>query len=305
MTASRSLSSSNSLKLLAHVGALITVTCWGTSFLSSKVLMEQGGFTPVETYTYRFVLAYIILLIFTFRKILSNTWRDEFTFLLCGMCAGSIYFITENYALKNTTTGNVSLLSSMSPIFTTLLMAAIFKMRVKIGVILGSVIAFVGVGCIIFSHGESIELRPAGDILALSSSLSWAIYTVAVKRLIPHYSSFFITRKLFFYGVLTALPLLLMQNEPYHLHLLFDIAEPKFLMNFLFLALMCSLVSYLIWNEAMKILGPVSANNYIYMQPLVTMIAAYFVFGEQVYILGYVGCVLIIGGLVIADKWNK
>lgn len=305
MTASRSLSSSNSLKLLAHVGALITVTCWGTSFLSSKVLMEQGGFTPVETYTYRFVLAYIILLIFTFRKILSNTWRDEFTFLLCGMCAGSIYFITENYALKNTTTGNVSLLSSMSPIFTTLLMAAIFKMRVKIGVILGSVIAFVGVGCIIFSHGESIELRPAGDILALSSSLSWAIYTVAVKRLIPHYSSFFITRKLFFYGVLTALPLLLMQNEPYHLHLLFDIAEPKFLMNFLFLALMCSLVSYLIWNEAMKILGPVSANNYIYMQPLVTMIAAYFVFGEQVYILGYIGCVLIIGGLVIADKWNK
>lgn len=305
MTASRSLSSSNSLKLLAHVGALITVTCWGTSFLSSKVLMEQGGFTPVETYTYRFVLAYIILLIFTFRKILSNTWRDEFTFLLCGMCAGSIYFITENYALKNTTTGNVSLLSSMSPIFTTLLMAAIFKMRVKIGVILGSVIAFVGVGCIIFSHGESIELRPAGDIPALSSSLSWAIYTVAVKRLIPHYSSFFITRKLFFYGVLTALPLLLMQNEPYHLHLLFDIAEPKFLMNFLFLALMCSLVSYLIWNEAMKILGPVSANNYIYMQPLVTMIAAYFVFGEQVYILGYVGCVLIIGGLVIADKWNK
>ena len=305
MTASRSLSSSNSLKLLAHVGALITVTCWGTSFLSSKVLMEQGGFTPVETYTYRFVLAYIILLIFTFRKILSNSWRDEFTFLLCGMCAGSIYFITENYALKNTTTGNVSLLSSMSPIFTTLLMAAVFKMRVKIGVILGSVIAFVGVGCIIFSHGESIELRPAGDILALSSSLSWAIYTVAVKRLIPHYSSFFITRKLFFYGVLTALPLLLMQNEPYHLHLLFDISEPKFLMNFLFLALMCSLVSYLIWNEAMKILGPVSANNYIYMQPLVTMIAAYFVFGEQVYILGYIGCVLIIGGLVIADKWNK
>lgn len=305
MTASRSLSSSNSLKLLAHVGALITVTCWGTSFLSSKVLMEQGGFTPVETYTYRFVLAYIILLIFTFRKILSNSWRDEFTFLLCGMCAGSIYFITENYALKNTTTGNVSLLSSMSPIFTTLLMAAVFKMRVKIGVILGSVIAFVGVGCIIFSHGESIELRPAGDILALSSSLSWAIYTVAVKRLIPHYSSFFITRKLFFYGVLTALPLLLMQNEPCHLHLLFDISEPKFLMNFLFLALMCSLVSYLIWNEAMKILGPVSANNYIYMQPLVTMIAAYFVFGEQVYILGYIGCVLIIGGLVIADKWNK
>lgn len=256
----------------------------------------------METYIYRFTLAYALLLLFTFKRLFALNWKDEVQFMVCGMCAGSIYFITENYALQNTTTGNVSLLSSMSPIFTTLLMALVFKLRVKPGVMLGSIIAFTGVGCIIFSHGEGFEIKPAGDLLALSSSLSWAIYTVAVKRLIPLYSTMFVTRKLFFYGVLTALPLLIMQHEPLHLHLLFDISEPKFLMNFLFLALMCSLLAYLIWNEAMKVLGPVTANNYIYMQPLVTMIAAYFVFGEHVYLLGYIGCVLIIGGLVISDK---
>ena len=72
--------------------------------------------------------------------------------------------------------------------------------------------------------------------------------------------------------------------------------------HILFLVLFCSIAAYLLWNEVMKYLGPVMANNYLYAQPIVTMIAAYFVFGENVNLLGYVGCGLIIGGLIISDK---
>lgn len=290
--------------LLAHIGALVTVTCWGTSFLCTKVLMESGGFTPVEVYVYRFVLAYLILLAMTFRKIFSDSWKDEFQFLISGICCGSLYFITENYALKATTTGNVSLLASVSPLFTTMLMAIIFKSRIRFGEIIGSVLAFTGVACVIFSHGEGFEIHPAGDLLALSASLSWAVYTIAVRSLIPRYSSLFITRKLFLYGVLTAVPFLFLQQQPLHIGELFNLSNPQYIVNLLFLVVMCSVVSYLMWNEAMKILGSVSANNYLYMQPLVTMIAAYFVFDEKIYLLGYIGCALIIGGLIIADKLN-
>lgn len=295
-------SKSKYLILLAHLGALITASAWGTSFLSTKVLMETGGFTPVEVFIYRFFAAYLILLIFTFRNIRSRSWRDELTFMLCGICSGSLYFITENYALKLTTTGNVSLLASISPIFTTILVAIMYRQRIKPGVMIGSIVSFIGAGCIIFSHGESLEIRPAGDLLALSAALSWAIYTMAIKRVLPLYSGFFVTRKLFFYGVLSAVPLLLMQKEPLHVSLLFDFADPQYIMNFLFLVVMCSLVAYVLWNEVMRILGPVTANNYLYFQPVVTMIAAYFLLGENIYTLGYVGCVLIIGGLIYSDK---
>jgi len=78
-------SKSKYLKLLAHLGALITASAWGTSFLSTKVLMENGGFTPVEVFIYRFLAAYLILLIFTLRNIRSKSWRDELTFMLCGI----------------------------------------------------------------------------------------------------------------------------------------------------------------------------------------------------------------------------
>lgn len=267
--------------------------------------MEDGGFTPVEMFVYRFAAAYLLLLLLTFKKMRSNSWRDELTLALCGMCSGSLYFITENYALRLTTTGNVSLLASISPIFTTFLVALLFKQKLKAGVLIGSAIAFAGVGCIIFSHGESVELHPEGDLLAIIASFCWAIYSVAIKRVIPNYTSLFITRKLFFYGVLTAIPLLLAQQQPYHLNLLFDFARPEYILNFAFLVVICSMVAYLIWNESIKYLGPVTANNYLYLQPLVTMIAGFFVLGENIYLLGYIGCVLIIGGLIISDKMKS
>ena len=304
MNSQSTLRNSSYIKLIAHIGALIAASAWGTSFLCTKVLMIEGGFTPIEMYVYRFAAAYLLLLIFTFRKILANNWRDELNFLICGVCSGSLYFIPENFALNYTTAGNVSLLASISPIFTTLLMGIIFRVRIGAGEVIGSLIALVGVVCIIFSHGEGFVIKPKGDLLALSASLSWAVYTIVVKNLIPHYSSLFITRKLFFYGVITALPLLLMQGEPYHLAALFDISNPKYLFNFLFLVVMCSCAAYLIWNECMSKLGPVTTNNYLYLQPLVTMIAAFFVLGEHIYIMGYIGCVLIIGGLILSDKWK-
>lgn len=232
----------------------------------------------------------------------ANNSKDELLLLVCGMCAGSIYFICENYALQYTTTGNVSLLVSISPIFTTALMAFIYRFIPRPNVIIGSVIAFAGVACIILSNGEGFEINPKGDLIALSAAMSWAIYTIVVKRLTPIYSSLFITRKLFFYGVITALPLLFIQKEPLKLWLLFDFNQPEYILNFLFLGLFCSAMAYLVWNEVMKILGAIKSNNYLYVQPLVTMIAGYFVLDESIFLLGYIGCILIIGGILISEK---
>ncbi len=299
------MSTFKSRTIITHIAAIMTVIVWGSSFLSTKVLME-AGISPAEMYTFRFAGAYILLLMLTFRKLFANNWRDELTLMLCGICAGSLYFITENYALQNTTAGNVSLLASISPIFTAILMALFFKTRIKAGVIIGSIVAFVGVTCIIFNHGTGFQIRPEGDILALSASLSWAVYTIAVKRLIPLYSSLFITRKLFFYGVISSLPLLFakipIQDMQQHLVMIFDLSHPEYLANFFFLVIFCSVIGYILWNDVMKSLGPVKSNNYLYGQPIVTMIAGHFFLGEHIYILGYIGCVLVIGGLILSDK---
>lgn len=287
-------------KFWGHLGALLVVTAWGTSFISTKVLMEDALLTPIEVYLYRFALAYILLLAVTFKKIFANNIKDELQLLLCGVCAGSLYYVLENYALHYTTTGNVSLLSGLSPMITAALMAVVFRAKLGAGLIIGSVVAFIGVGFVIFSHGEGIDFNPLGDVLALLSAFSWSIYAVGVKRLVPIYSTLFITRKLFLYGVLTAAPLLWIGGGEYHLSVL--LSNSTYILNLIFLVIVCSLLAYVIWNFALKDLGPVAANNYLYFQPLVTMIVAYFTLGEEISVLGYIGCVLIIGGLIISDK---
>ncbi|MDE6479961.1 MAG: DMT family transporter [Muribaculaceae bacterium] len=296
-------------KITGHIGALITVICWGCSFIASKVLMEGAGMTPVEVYVYRFLLAYLMMLAFTFREIRSKTWKDELQMALCGICSGTLYFLLENYALIYTTTGNVSLLSAISPIFIAILLSVIYKTKMKRGEILGSVVAFAGVAFVILSEsiskGLGMEIHPTGDFLAILCALSWAVYSIAIKRLIPLYNTLFLTRKLFFYGLITSMPLLLIQREPLHLGVLFDFSHPVYLLNLLFLAVMCSSMAYLLWNESMKIIGPLATNNYLYIQPPVTMFAGCLLLGETIYPFGYVGCALVLLGLVIADKMKK
>lgn len=265
--------------------------------------------TPVEVYVYRFSIAYLMMLAFTFREIRSKSWKDELQMALCGICSGTLYFLMENYALMYTSTGNVSLLSSISPLFIAVLLSVIYKTRMRRGEVIGSVVAFFGVALVIMSEsiakGLGMEFNPIGDLLAISCALSWAVYSIAIKRLIPIYNTLFLTRKLFFYGLVTSVPLLLIQREPLHLNVLFDLSQPQYLLNLLFLAVMCSSMAYLLWNESMKIIGPLATNNYMYLQPPVTMIAGCLLLGETIYPYGYVGCALVLLGLIAADKMKK
>lgn len=296
-------------KQAGHLAALITVMCWGCSFISSKILMEEASMTPVEVFVYRFGIAYLLILAFTFKHLKSRNWKDEIQFALCGVCSGTLYFLMENYALMYTSTGNVSLLSSISPIFVAILLALIYKTRMQRGEIIGSGVAFIGVALVIFSEsiskGLGLEINPLGDLLAISCALSWAIYSIAIKRLIPYYNTFFISRKLFFYGLITAIPLMLTQPEPLHFNVLLDLSHPQYIINLLFLAVMCSTMAYVLWNESMKLIGPLATNNYIYLQPPVTMLAGWWLLGETIYPFGYIGCGLVLLGLATADKMNK
>ena len=147
---------SNSRKklLLCHLGALLVVTMWGGSFVSTKVLINHH-LGPVEIYIYRFVMAYLLVLAMCHKKILANNWRDEFLFLVCGLCGSSIYFIAENNAVNYTRVSDVSMITTLSPLLTTLLIGALYKNeRPGRWTYISSIIAFLGVGCIIFKDGD-------------------------------------------------------------------------------------------------------------------------------------------------------
>lgn len=287
----------------AHLGAMIAIVVWGTSFVSTKVLIDNG-LHAVEIYIYRFLLAYLLIVVFCHKKLLARSWRDELLLMVCGLCGGSIYFIAENTALNYTSVSNVSLITTLAPLLTTLLIGAIYRTeRPGMWTYIGSVVAFVGVGCIVFKEGLRFDVMPLGDLLALSAAFSWAIYSIVLRKVNANYSAMFITRKTFFYGLVTALPFLAAEPQICSPEVLL---RPAVLGNVLFLGITASMIAYLIWASTVKRMGAVKASNYLYFQPIVTMLFSAMVFDDDpVTLIGCIGCALIIGGVVLGDKLDK
>ena len=77
--------------------------------------------------------------------------------------------------------------------------------------------------------------------------------------------------------------------------------QPKLLLNLLFLALYCSMFAYLLWAMAIGKLGAVKANNYMYFQPVVTLVFSFLILGEKISAVGYTGCAMILLGVWMSD----
>ena len=249
---------------IGHVAAFLTIGMWGYSFVSSKVLLENG-LGPVQIYMARFLIAYLLIAFISHKRLWALNLRDEGQFCICGLCAGSLYFIAENTALKYTLTTNVSLLTSMSPLLTAMLVGLIYKNeKLGIGTWLGSAIAILGVGCVVFNSSTAVAVNPLGDFLSLAAAFSWAIYSLVLRSLNANYDVWFISRKTFFYGLLTAIPFLIFENDTVDLPEV--IGMPEVFGNLLFLGVGASTVAYVLWAVSVKQLGAVKANNYMYLQ---------------------------------------
>lgn len=285
-----------------HLFAVFTVTAWGLSFISTCVLLDNG-LHPIEIYIYRFVIAYVALLAICHDRIWANSLKDEALFVVCGLVAGSVYFISENVALEYTLVSNVSLITSLPPLLTVLLIGLVYKTnRPGKGAYVGSVVAFLGVGLVIFNSSFNMAINPIGDLLSLLAAFCWAIYSLLLKPLNAHYDARFITRKVFFYGVLTAIPFLLVEPEVASPAVLM---KPVVLWNLLFLSAICSLGGYLLWAYAVLRIGAVTAANYLYFQPVITMVFSVVILHESLTPVGLAGCLMILLGVWLADYLER
>ena len=135
-----------------------------------------------------------------------------------------------------------------APLLTAFLSAAFYKEdRLTRRLLMGSMLALCGVGLIVFGGKEGLKVSPAGDLLTLCAAFSWACYSLVIRRLSGRYPVSFITRKVFFYGVLTILPLFAVFPFRQNTAIL---CRPEVWSNLLFLALIASLVCFVAWRCA-------------------------------------------------------
>ena len=298
LTNSNSSPSKKTHRLGAHLMALMVSAIWATTFICSKELLVI--YSPAQVMFMRFVLGYFVLWLLRPRP-LRWQGRQELTFLLLGILGGNLYFFTENSALQHTFAANVAIIVAMAPILTSIL-AHFFTRDEKLNanVWAGFAVAMAGVVLVVFNGTFVLRLSPLGDLLSLLAALSWAGYSVLIKRLSGRYDSILLARRVILYGIVTSLPLLLLRGElSLDLH---PFSEPGMLASLLFLAVLGSAVCFAVWNIVIGRLGVVRANNYIYLQPFITIVAAYLLLGEPVSWMALAGAAFIIGGVVLSGR---
>lgn len=251
----------------------------------------------------RFSIAYVGIWFLSHRRLWADTWRDELWLLLGGVTGGSFYFLTENTALEYTLATNVSFLVCTTPLVTTLLALAIYKKeKATRSLIAGSLTALAGVALVVCNGHFVLRLSPVGDLLSLLASLSWAFYSLIMRRMADRYEAAFITRKIFFYGVLTILPAFLVRPWQFGVSRLLDTSV---LCQLLFLGVVASLVCFAVWNVVLKRLGTVRASNYIYLNPVFTLVGSALVLGERLTPMAWAGVLLILGGVYWAGRGKR
>lgn len=284
--------------LLFHLITALVVIIWGTTFVSTKVLI-QNGLGPIEIMFYRFVLAYFCLLMVSHKRLWADNWKDEFMLILSGLTGGTFYFVAENTALGITQASNVALLVCTTPIFTALLVHWIFKEPLRRNMIIGSIIALIGVGLVVFSGSVLLQINPLGDFLSIMAALMWAVYCLILKPLGKKYPTAFITRKVFLYSVISLLVYFLFDPLQVKIEVLF---HPVVTLNLLFLGIVASMLCFIAWNAAVKVLGPSRTANYIYVQPFSTLVLSSIILSEVITLASMIGALCIIGGVYLAEK---
>ena len=282
---------------IGHTFACLVVLFWGMTFVSSKVLLAD--FTPVEILFDRFVIATAVLLVFAPKALKFISLKAELYAAGVGLFGVTLYFVFENTALVYSNASNVSLIVSTTPFFVALFNRLIDKEQHLGGFFfLGFVIAMAGIACLSLSSLK-LELNPLGDILALGCALVWGLYNLYFSKLhAMGISTLYITTKSFFYSVLLTLPCMLVYGYDFKSDALL---KPVNIVNYMFLAVIASSVSFLIWNKAITCLGVVKTNVYIYAVPAVTAVGAIICIDEKLTEYTLLGMILAIAGLVISQ----
>ena len=294
-------------RLLYHFVAFIIVAIWGSTFVFTKMLL-LASLSPAQIFTLRFIIAYVLLMGYSLSKrsfrLFSDNWRDELLMLVLGITGGSVYFLAENAAMLFTTATNTSLIVCSCPLFAMLLFAVVYRHSEHISKVqaLGSVLACMGMAVVVLNGHFVLHLSPLGDLLAFAACLCWAVYSLLMKPATERYSTLFITRKVFFYGLLTIIPYYLIVPGFPSLDVLL---RSDVLWNLLFLGVVASMICYVAWNWVISHLGAVVATNWVYFNPITTILFAWWLLHEQITIWFLLGTVFILVGMYLADKGKK
>lgn len=289
-----------------HLVALFTIFVWGTTFVSTKVLLIS--LSPLWILLLRFAIGFIVLCALRPHILHLDERKHELLFVAAGATGIASYYLLENVALVFTTATAVGVIVAASPLFTAIISALLgdrssLNTRFFAGFLLamgGLVVVGIGAesGGMIEPLGEAPLL---GDFLALLAALVWAVYSVLVQKIASlGYETISSTKRTFLWGLVFIVPIsVLFDGSLGSLEILLQWDN---VLNLLFLGVVASAACFVTWGVSVKYLGTTISTTYIYLVPAITATASILLLGEPLNVLIVLGVLMTIAGLLLSQR---
>ena len=285
-------------EVMCHIFALFCVFVWGTTFISTKVLLDS--FHPVVILLYRLIICVTLLFIIHPRIFKTYSFKHELLFIGAGASGVTFYFLFENMALSYTNASDVGIIVSAAPFFTLIFCTIFLKTdRITLWFIIGFILAMSGVILISINGSNNLNANPIGYLLALLAMVMWGFYSVFVKKIGDlGYKGIGVTRKIMYYGLIFLIPFFFIFRCNFNFQAL---TNPTNILNILFLGILASSVCFLLWNYSLSNIGAVKTSVYIYISPVITTIASVILLKEAINVFTIIGMILAILGLILSS----
>jgi drug/metabolite transporter (DMT)-like permease len=272
---------------------------WGVNYTVAKRVLQEIdplAVAAVRALTGLLVFGAVLLLLDGPAGLAWPRLRRALPLGLLGIFANQILFIE---GLKRTSPAHSSILVALLPVYVLILSVAAGQERASSRKILGVGVALAGVVVVAAEKGLSLASGTmAGDLLTIGAGLSFAGYTVAGRPLLRELGPLRATALSFVGGGAGILAVAL----PRSLHQPWRSPSPTALWGLAYVALVSTVLAYLLYYFAVDRLDPSKVAVFTYLQPLLAAAVAYFAAGDRVTGHLVVGGALILLGVVLAER---
>ena len=290
------------MKVKAILKALFAVTVWGASFVATKLALQY--LAPNALVWLRFTLGVVILglAVGLNRQFSLPQGRDWAYFAILGFLGITFHQWLQSTGLLTAQATTTAWIITSTPIFIALLGLILLKEYLAWHQVVGIILATFGV-LLVVTKGNLASLTAGrfgtpGDYLVMISAVNWAVFSTLSRSGLKRHSSTLMMFYVMFFGWLFTSVLFFGSSGMNQIASI----PPDGWSAITFLGVFCSGIAYIFWYDALKVLPVAQTGAFLYLEPIITVIVAFFVLNEALLFATLIGGITILTGIWLVNR---
>ena len=290
-----------SKEALACLALALAALFWSGNFVAGRALRDSVD--PIVLNTLRWTICLGIFLpfvgarLYRKREVVFREWRLVLALGATGIAA---FHTMVYFALTDTAVINALLILALAPVVILFGAALVRRNRPTPLQYTGSLVSLLGAGVLIARADPTIHLHLKfnhGDGWMFGSVVVWAAYSLLLRGRPSDLPQDVTLAASIIAALLILIPLNMAAGAPFQF-----IHSPAIWAAILYIAVVASLIAFLLWSYGVAEIGPERAGQFIHLMPIFGAGLAMVLLGEPVVLSQVVGATLVLAGILLVNR---